>query len=119
MTHLYEWRVLQVIEIIDGDTVDCIIDRGFGATNRFRFRLYGIDTPERGEPDFQRMKDFVKAWFVIDPVDTEPIIVRTFKSVSTTKGIGDGSFGRWLGDFYHGNKSLRAALEAEGYGTLT
>jgi len=38
----------QVVSIVDGDTIDVLID---GA--KYRVRLFGVDTPERGEPCYQ------------------------------------------------------------------
>jgi endonuclease YncB( thermonuclease family) len=35
----------KVVRIVDGDTVDLLVDR-----TQFRLRLYGIDAPERGQP---------------------------------------------------------------------
>lgn len=36
----------KLIEVIDGDTVDLLVDLGFGIHVKERFRLYGIDAPE-------------------------------------------------------------------------
>ena len=38
----------QVVDIVDGDTIDVLID---GV--KHRVRLFGVDTPERGEPCFK------------------------------------------------------------------
>lgn len=35
----------------DGDTVDLVVDLGFKLTTRQRFRVWGIDTPERTQPN--------------------------------------------------------------------
>jgi len=42
---LYEYRA-ELVGIVDGDTLDLIIDLGFRTYVRDRVRLYGIDTPE-------------------------------------------------------------------------
>lgn len=39
-----------VVRWVDGDTVDLAVDVGFYITTNARFRLWGIDTPERGQP---------------------------------------------------------------------
>lgn len=36
----------------DGDTVDLAVDAGFDVTVNTRFRLHGIDTPERGNEGY-------------------------------------------------------------------
>lgn len=35
-----------ITNIVDGDTVDAIVDLGFNVQTKIRFRLNGIDTPE-------------------------------------------------------------------------
>ena len=37
----------EVIEVVDGDTVDLRVDVRFGISFKERFRLYGIDSPEK------------------------------------------------------------------------
>lgn len=39
----------EVTRVVDGDTVDMRIELGFGLNMHDRFRLYGIDTPEKGK----------------------------------------------------------------------
>lgn len=39
----------QVVRWVDGDTVDLSVSLGFGFGWESRFRLYGVDTPERGQ----------------------------------------------------------------------
>lgn len=42
----YRYRVLDVLRVVDGDTVDLRIDLGFHVVISERFRLAGVDTPE-------------------------------------------------------------------------
>lgn len=42
---MYQYKV-KVLNVVDGDTVDGIIDLGFNISFKMRFRLYGINTPE-------------------------------------------------------------------------
>ena len=42
---MYEYKC-SPIKIVDGDTVDILIDVGFSIFYSSRVRLYGIDTPE-------------------------------------------------------------------------
>ena len=37
----------EVVEVVDGDTVDLRVDVRFGISLKERFRLYGIDSPEK------------------------------------------------------------------------
>ena len=42
---MYEYKA-KLLRVIDGDTVDCVIDLGFNVRLKERVRLKGIDTPE-------------------------------------------------------------------------
>ena len=42
---MYEYSA-QVLRVVDGDTVDVLIDCGFSTFKKERVRLYGIDAPE-------------------------------------------------------------------------
>ena len=48
---MYEYRVKQVIKVLDGDTIDVEIDLGFDISITKRVRLAGIDTPESRTTD--------------------------------------------------------------------
>ena len=43
---MYEYKIKEVIKVVDGDTIDILIDLGFDLTKKERVRLAGIDTPE-------------------------------------------------------------------------
>ena len=43
-THVY--RIASIVKVVDGDTVDVVLDLGFSISVKQRVRLYGIDTPE-------------------------------------------------------------------------
>lgn len=82
---------------IDGDTVDMIVDLGFRMTTHQRFRLLGVDTPERGQVGYRQAREFCEARH---PVGSTCEIT-THKS---------DSFGRWLVEI----PDLAEALLAEG-----
>ena len=42
----FSYRINKVTKIIDGDTIDVILDLGFDILHKSRVRLFGIDTPE-------------------------------------------------------------------------
>ena len=44
----------KLVRCVDGDTMDVDVDLGFHLTARIRCRLLGVNTPERGRPDFTR-----------------------------------------------------------------
>ena len=42
---MYEYGCT-VTRVVDGDTIDVVLDLGFSILHKCRVRLYGIDTPE-------------------------------------------------------------------------
>ena len=44
---MYEYAVLKMIKIVDGDTVDVLIDLGFDIHRKERVRILGIDAPDK------------------------------------------------------------------------
>lgn len=83
-------RACELHRVIDGDTVELVIDLGFRRATRERVRLKGIDAPER-HTSTRAAGDaaalFVEDWF--QAVD-HPILVSHQAD----------SFGRWLGSIY-------------------
>ena len=66
---MYEYQA-ELTRIVDGDTLDCIIDIGFSVFVKKRIRLHGIDTWEsrtrdleekkKGLASIARLKDLIK-----------------------------------------------------------
>lgn len=62
------WYGATVIDVVDGDTVDLMIDLGFNIHHKIRVRLFGINTPESRTKDLAekalglKAKDFTKDW---------------------------------------------------------
>ena len=48
---MFEYYVKNVIKVVDGDTIDVVIDLGFDISFTSRVRLAGIDTPESRTTD--------------------------------------------------------------------
>lgn len=91
---MYEYRA-RVKRVVDGDTVDFVVDLGFKVHMVIRTRLLGVDTPERGHPAWAKAKDMCQDLLYKSagihnpdgfPVETE-VIIRTSKT---------GKYGRWL-----------------------
>jgi micrococcal nuclease len=75
-----------VIRWVDGDTVWLEVDLGFRMKTINDFRLYGVDTPERGQPGWAEAKAFVQN---TAPVGTE-VNIETYKDPD--------KYGRWLAE---------------------
>ena len=43
----YNFRVVKIDKVIDGDTIDVTIDLGFDLFKKERVRIAGVDTPEK------------------------------------------------------------------------
>jgi micrococcal nuclease len=110
---MYEYRVKQVLKVVDGDTIDVDIDLGFNISYTQRVRLAGIDTPESRTKDLAEKKlglESKKYLADLLKVATQ-IVIRTEKPDSTEK------YGRILGWlFLDGtSESVNTALIANGY----
>ncbi len=57
----YDYAVT-VARVVDGDTLDLDVDLGFYLRSRLRFRLLGIDAPERGQPGYAEAMAAVRTW---------------------------------------------------------
>ena len=64
---LYQYKILSVDKVVDGDTIDVTVDLGFKIYHRIRIRLSGYDAPETYHPTNQeefkagsRVKEFLK-----------------------------------------------------------
>ena len=49
----YNFRVTEIVKVLDGDTIDVIIDLGFDLYKKERVRIAGVDTPEKGTRDLE------------------------------------------------------------------
>jgi micrococcal nuclease len=55
------WYGATVLKVIDGDTVDLMIDLGFNIHHKIRVRLYGVNTPESRTKDLAEKEIGLKA----------------------------------------------------------
>lgn len=92
---MYEYRI-EVVRVVDGDTVDVNIDLGFGVwLKKERVRLYGIDTPESRTRDLEEKKYGLKAkQYLVDKLQVGIPVLRTHKDAK-------GKFGRILGELLY------------------
>ena len=110
---MYEYYVRKVENVVDGDTIDVLIDLGFDILFASRVRLAGIDTPE------SRTKDLVekalgleaKEYLKKSLKDSKSVVIKTEKMDSSEK------YGRILGWVYvDGNTvSLNDMMINDGY----
>lgn len=90
------------IEVVDGDTVGLLVDRGFHDYSYDRFRLLGVDTAELRDPDPAKRAlavqaaERVKEWLTPGPVEFP---VAFWDTIIRPRKDPD-SFGRWLADLW-------------------
>ena len=89
----------KLIEVVDGDTVDLLIDLGFGVHVKERCRLYGIDAPEMPTEAGRNAKSRLES--LIGAVTGE-LFVATRKMERKPKERTD-KYGRYLAVLYKGD----------------
>ncbi len=70
---MYQFKA-KVENVVDGDTLDLVVDLGFKISTRQRVRLARIDTPERGQPGYAAARDFIR-----DVVLNKTVMLKTEK----------------------------------------
>ena len=99
-----------VTKVVDGDTIDCTIDLGFYVSTHERFRLYGIDTPEKTSKDATiKQQAFDALKYVTDTILDKVIILECF---------GKDKYGRWLAKVYIDGIVLNDRLIELGFATV-
>ena len=110
---MYEYYVRKVENVVDGDTIDVLIDLGFDILFASRVRLAGIDTPESRTKDIAEKalgleaKEYLKQSLK----DAKSVVIKTEKMDSSEK------YGRILGWVYiNGDtESLNDKMINDGY----
>ena len=113
----YNFRVTEVARVVDGDTIDVVIDLGFDLYKKERVRIAGVDTPEKRTRDLEEKKLGIDATnWLKDQLDSaisgeDDLVIRT------ELDGGFGKYGRLLGWLYIGDEtvSINEKMIAEGY----
>ena len=113
----YNFRVIEINKVLDGDTIDVTIDLGFDLYKKERVRIAGVDTPEKRTRNLEEkalgidatnwLKDKLEGAIAGD----DDLVIRT------ELDGGVGKYGRLLGWLYIGdsNLSLNEQMITEGY----
>ena len=113
----YNFRVVGINRVLDGDTIDVTIDLGFDLYKKERVRVAGVDTPEK------RTRDLEEKALGIDATNwlkekLEGALAGDDDLVIRTELVGGvGKYGRLLGWLYLGDAavSLNEVMIDEGY----
>jgi len=90
---MYEYSCT-VERVVDGDTIDVVLDLGFDILYKSRVRLYGIDTPEsRTRDKDEKARGKMAGAFLKNAIDNGTKVV-----IQTKLKDSRGKFGRVLGD---------------------
>jgi micrococcal nuclease len=110
---VYEYYVRKVEGIVDGDTIDVLIDLGFDILFASRVRLAGIDTPESRTKDLAEKKLGLesKEYLKYKLKDAKSVKIKTEKMDSSEK------YGRILGWLFIDNQeiSINEQMISDGY----
>ena len=110
---MYEYYVRKVEGIVDGDTIDVLIDLGFDILFASRVRLAGIDTPE------SRTKDLVEKKLGLESKEYLKYKLKDAKSVKikTEKMDSSEKYGRILGWIFIDDQgiSINEQMISDGY----
>ena len=113
----YNFRVVEINRVVDGDTIDVTIDLGFDLSKKERVRVAGVDTPEKRTRDLEEKALGIDAtnWLkekLEGAIDGEDDLV-----IRTELVGGMGKYGRLLVWLYIGDStvSLNEQMIDEGY----
>jgi len=111
---MYEYKA-KLLRVIDGDTVDCVIDLGFNVRLKERIRLKGIDTPETRTRDLEEKKLGMAA-----KERVEEAFQNSDDFTITTELDKKGKYGRILGTIMLPDRkiSLNQMLLNEGHAKI-
>ena len=113
----YNFRVVEINRVLDGDTIDVTIDLGFDLFKKERVRVAGVDTPEKRTRDLEEKAlgydatNWLKEKLEGAVAGDDDLVIRT----ELVGGVG--KYGRLLGWLYigDGDVSLNEAMIEEGY----
>ena len=113
----YNFRVVSIDKVLDGDTIDVTIDLGFDLFKKERVRIAGVDTPEKRTRNLEEKELGIDATnWLKDRLEStiegdDELLIRT----ELVGGVG--KYGRLLGWLYVGDAtvSLNEQMITEGY----
>ena len=113
----YNFRVIKINRVVDGDTIDVTIDLGFDLYKKERVRVAGVDTPEKRTRDKEEKALGIEATNWLKEKLESTLRGDSELSVRTELVGGVGKYGRLLGWLYIGDSelSLNEQMISEGY----
>ena len=113
----YNFRVVEINRVVDGDTIDVTIDLGFDLYKKERVRVAGVDTPEKRTRDLEEKALGYDATHWLEDKLNGAIVGDDDLIIRTELDGGVGKYGRLLGWLYIGDAevSLNELMIEAGY----
>jgi endonuclease YncB( thermonuclease family) len=106
----FSYRVNKVTKVVDGDTIDVVIDLGFDIMYKSRVRLFGIDTPEsRTRDKVEKKYGLLSKKFLQENLKKGKLVIKTHKDSET------GKFGRILGEIFVNGININVLMCTKGH----
>ena len=105
---MYQY-IAKLIRVIDGDTVDALVDLGFDVWVKKRIRLYGINTPETRTRDLEEKKAGIAAKERLETLISE------CDGIFILESHGVGKYGRCIGTLLIDDTDINQLLIDEGF----
>ena len=107
----FSYRINKVTKVVDGDTIDVLLDMGFDIKYKSRVRLFGIDSPEsRTRNKEEKVRGLLSKVYLKDAIKKAKKL-----TIKTHKGSETGKFGRILGEIFADGINLNLKMCTEGY----
>jgi micrococcal nuclease len=101
--------ILEILRVVDGDTVDVRIDLGFDVWHKCRVRLMGINAPEsRTRDKEEKVRGLAAKDWLIEQLSDE-------EYPCELQSHGKGKFGRILGEFFINEKNINQLMVDNGH----
>ena len=95
--------------VVDGDTVDALVDLGFDTWKKVRIRMQGMNAPESRTRDLEEKAKGIAAKIRLEE------LLGSGKFVLQSMGVG--KYGRCLGILYVDEININKTLIQEGHAT--
>ena len=103
---MYKYNA-KVTRVVDGDTVDALVDLGFDTWKKVRIRMMGLNAPESRTRDLEEKKKGLAA------KDRLKELLNSDTFILQSHGVG--KYGRCLGDLFVDDVNINKQLIKEGH----
>jgi len=103
---MYKYNA-KVDRVVDGDTIDALVDLGFDTWKKVRIRMMGLNAPESRTRDLEEKKKGLAA--------KDRLKELLNKETFTLQSHGVGKYGRCLGELFVEDVNINKQLIEEGH----